>query len=74
MEITIGVQNLSRELVVETDQSADDVAKAVRKALDGASALELKDAKGRLIIVPSATIAYVEIGSGEQRPVGFGSL
>ncbi|MFV2145723.1 MULTISPECIES: DUF3107 domain-containing protein [Isoptericola] len=74
MEITIGVQNLSRELVVETDQSADDVAKAVRKALDGASALELKDAKGRLIIVPSATIGYVEIGSGEQRPVGFGSL
>ncbi|MCK0117404.1 DUF3107 domain-containing protein [Isoptericola sp. S6320L] len=74
MEITIGVQNLSRELVVETDQSAEDVAKAVRKALDGAPALELKDAKGRLIIVPSATIGYVEIGSGEQRPVGFGSL
>ncbi|WP_402464099.1 DUF3107 domain-containing protein [Isoptericola aurantiacus] len=74
MEITIGVQNLNRELVVETDQSAEDVAKAVRKALDGGGVLELNDSKGRQIIVPTATLGYVEIGSGDQRPVGFGSL
>ncbi|GAA1973289.1 hypothetical protein GCM10009718_06510 [Isoptericola halotolerans] len=74
MEITIGVQNLSRELVFETDQKADDVAKAVRKALDGGPALEFTDTKGRQIIVPTATLGYVEIGTGDQRPVGFGSL
>ncbi|GAA4736747.1 hypothetical protein GCM10023216_32540 [Isoptericola chiayiensis] len=74
MEITIGVQNLNRELVVETDQKPEEVAKAVRAALDGAPSLELKDSKGKLVIVPTASLGYVEIGSGEQRPVGFGSL
>lgn len=74
MEITIGVQNLNRELVVETDQKADDVAQAVRTALEGGPALEITDNKGRQIIVPTAALGYVEIGSGDQRPVGFGSL
>ncbi|PFG42382.1 uncharacterized protein DUF3107 [Isoptericola jiangsuensis] len=74
MEITIGVQNLTRELVVETDLKPEGAAKAVRKALEDGTPLEITDAKGRLVIVPSSTIGYVEIGSGEQRPVGFGSL
>ncbi|CAM3489581.1 DUF3107 domain-containing protein [Isoptericola cucumis] len=74
MEITIGVQNLARELVVETEQPADDVAKAVQDALADSGTLELTDTRGRRIIVPTATIGYVEIGAEEQRPVGFGSL
>ncbi|MCF4123497.1 DUF3107 domain-containing protein [Antribacter sp. KLBMP9083] len=73
MEVTIGVQNLPRELVIETDLTADAVATAVQKAIAG-SALELTDTRGRRLIVPSATIGYVEIGSEEQRRVGFGSL
>jgi phage tail sheath gpL-like len=74
VEVTIGVQNLPRELVVETDETADKVTDAVRKALEGAPALELTDSRGRRIIVPTATIGYVEIGTEEQRRVGFGSL
>ncbi|WP_418277686.1 DUF3107 domain-containing protein [Isoptericola jiangsuensis] len=74
MEITIGVQNLARELVVETDQSAEDLAKTVRKALGGDGVLEITDSRGRQVLVPAATIGYVEIGSGDQRPVGFNSL
>jgi hypothetical protein len=74
VEITIGVQNLARELVVETDLKPEVAAKAVRKALEDGTPLEITDDKGRLVIVPAATLGYVQIGSGEQRPVGFGSL
>lgn len=74
MEITIGVQNLPRELVVESDQTADQVAAAVAAALGGKPALELVDSRGRRIIVPTASIGYVEIGSESKGRVGFGTL
>jgi len=74
VEVTIGVQNLARELVVETDETKDAVAAAVSAALAGGPALELLDSRGRRVIVPTASIGYVEIGTEEQRRVGFGSL
>ena len=74
MEVTIGVQNHPRELVIETDLSADRVAHAVAEALAGTPALQLTDNRGRRIIVPTAVIAYIEIGTEGQRRVGFGSL
>ena len=73
MDVTIGVQHLPREVVVETDQSADAVATAVKKALTGGP-LELTDARGRRVIIPGSAIGYVEIGSEEQRKVGFGAV
>ena len=36
--------------------------------------LRLTDAKGRLVIIPSNVLAYVEIGAEGPRPVGFGAL
>jgi len=33
--------------------------------------LELTDSKGRIIIVPSGAVAFVEIGTEENRRVGF---
>ncbi len=74
MEITIGVQHVARELVIDTDQTADAVAKAVAKALDGDGALELTDTRGRRVIVPSRTLGYVEIGGDETRKVGFHNI
>ncbi len=74
MEITIGVQNLTRELVIETDQTSDEVTTVVKEALDGGSSIELTDSRGRRIIVPSSSVGYVEIGTEAQRRVGFGSL
>lgn len=73
MEITIGVQHMTRELVVETDQTAAAVAKAVSKALESGTPLELTDTRGRRIIVPSANLGYIEIGD-ETRKVGFHNL
>ena len=74
MDITIGVQNLARELVIESDQSSDDVAREVSAALDGKQFLELRDVRGRRLLVPTASIGYVEIGSEKTGRVGFGSL
>jgi len=74
VEITIGVQNLARELVVETDDTAEAVTTAVREAIADGGVLELTDARGRTLLVPTATIGYVELGAEEQRKVGFGAL
>ncbi|MGO1317894.1 MAG: DUF3107 domain-containing protein [Cellulomonadaceae bacterium] len=74
MEITIGVQHLPRELVLETDESADSVAKSVAKALTDGSILELTDTKGRRVLVPVRSLGYIELGSEEQRRVGFGTV
>ncbi|KGM08612.1 DUF3107 domain-containing protein [Cellulomonas carbonis] len=74
MEITIGVQNVARELVVDTDRTADEVAAEVARALETGAPLQVTDTRGRRILVPSSTIGYVEIGGDEARRVGFHNL
>lgn len=70
MEITIGVLHLPRELVVETDKASQAVAEDVRKSLESGAPLDLTDTRGRRVIVPAATVGYVEIAE-ETRKVGF---
>lgn len=72
MEVKIGVQNANRELVIDTDQSGDDVEKAVGQALEN-GVLSLTDVKGRRVLVPADKLAYVEIGSPTVGQVGFRS-
>lgn len=74
MEIKIGIQNVGREIVLESNQDADAVAKLVAEAISGQTELRLQDEKGRQIIVPAKVIGYVELGAQEQRRVGFGAL
>ncbi|WP_420836457.1 DUF3107 domain-containing protein [Cellulomonas endophytica] len=74
VDITIGVQHLPRELVLESDQTADEVAAAVAAAIEGGTTLELRDSKGRRVIVPTASLGYVELGSESKGRVGFGSV
>jgi len=72
MEVKIGVQNANRELVIDSRESADDVEKAVTKALgDDDGVLTLTDAKGRRVLVPVARLAYVEIGTTTVGQVGY---
>lgn len=72
MEIRIGIANTGRELNFETTESADAVRKSVGEALDaGAAHVTFADSKGNSYIVPTASLAFVELGTEESRRVGF---
>ena len=75
MEIKIGIQQLSRELTVESPLTPAEVETMVTEALEGtAKVLVLEDEKGRKVMVPTAQLAYVEIGELSVRRVGFGAM
>ncbi|GIT79531.1 ATP-binding protein [Leifsonia sp. LS1] len=72
MEIRIGIVNAPRELGFESAQSPDEIAQQVETAVTGGAAvLKLTDDKGRVYVVPTAGIAYVEVGAEESRRIGF---
>ncbi|MEU7859046.1 MULTISPECIES: DUF3107 domain-containing protein [unclassified Nonomuraea] len=73
MEVKIGVRSVHRELVVETELSSEQVEEEIRNALAAdRGVFSITDAKGRRVIVPVASIGFIEIGEDESRPVGFG--
>jgi len=73
VEVKVGIQMAPRELVVETAASPDEVEQALAIALADGTLFVLNDSKGRTLLVPSAKIAYVELGTEEQRKIGFGA-
>jgi mannose/fructose-specific phosphotransferase system component IIA len=74
VEVKIGVQHATRELVLDASDSAADVEKMVAKALaDDEGILTLTDTKGRTVLVPVKKLAYVEIGTSSVGQVGFRS-
>ena len=75
MEVRIGVKGAPRELVLDSNQTADEIEKAVDAALkDGATTITLTDEKGRRVVVAADKLAYVEIAESEGRRVGFGAI
>jgi Protein of unknown function (DUF3107) len=72
MEVRIGIQNSPRELGFESTESPAAVQKTVADAIEnGSTHLTLTDEGGRLYIVPTASLAYVEVGTEKTRRVGF---
>ena len=72
VDIRIGIANSPREISFESAQTSNEVETIVAKALDGdASFLKLADDKGKVYIVPVASLSYVEVGSEESRRIGF---
>jgi Protein of unknown function (DUF3107) len=72
VDIRIGILNAPRELSFESAQTAAEISEQVASALsNGTAFLKLTDNKGKLFIVPTAGIAYVEVGTEESRRVGF---
>ncbi len=72
MEVKIGVQFAPRELVLESEQSPEDVEKAVAEAFATESGLlTLLDERGRRVVVPADKLVYVEIAEAQTRRVGF---
>ena len=72
MDIRIGIANTARELSFETSQSPAEIEKLVAEALESeAKFIKLTDDKGKVYIVPSASVTYLEIAPAESRRVGF---
>ncbi|QKE84016.1 DUF3107 domain-containing protein [Arthrobacter sp. NEB 688] len=73
MEVTIGVQNVARELSLETNADADEVAAAVDAALASPEGiLRLTDTKGRTVLVPGRSVGWIQVGESDKGKVGFG--
>ncbi|MEY2694474.1 MAG: hypothetical protein RL142_822 [Actinomycetota bacterium] len=72
MEIKIGLRNVPREIVFESEQSPQEVEQIVANAMDaGAKVIKLVDNKGKLFLVPLDALGYIEVGAEEARRVGF---
>ena len=72
MEVKIGVQNVAREITLESSQTADEIAALVDQAVASGGTLRLTDDKGRTVVVPTGVLSYVEAGIETERRVGFG--
>jgi Protein of unknown function (DUF3107) len=72
VEVKIGIQSAPRELVLETNEPADDVEQALASAVEHGGVFTLQDDKGGKVLVPADKIAYVEFAGNEVRRVGFG--
>jgi Protein of unknown function (DUF3107) len=72
VEVKIGISDSPRELVFRSTQTQAEVEKLVSAAMvKDSDILSLTDDKGRKFLVPTAKIAYVEIGAADVRRVGF---
>jgi hypothetical protein len=72
VDVKIGIKQSARELSFESNESASSIESTLSAAYAGGSAtVKFTDNKGRQFLVPTDSIAYVEIGAEETRRVGF---
>lgn len=77
MEVKIGIQSVPRELVVDTDATAEQVERELTAALsaaEGKAVFALTTQKGGRVLVPADKIAFVEFNTDQARRVGFGNI
>lgn len=77
MEVKIGIQSIPRELVVDTDATAEEIERDLAAALgakDGPAVFALSTQKGGRVLIPADKIAFVEFGADQSRRVGFGNI
>ncbi|MFS2295369.1 MAG: DUF3107 domain-containing protein [Actinomadura sp.] len=74
MQVRIGVQNVPKELVIDTDLSADEIQNVLADALSRPGGIfALQDRRAGRVVVPAERVGYLEISEDEPRSVGFGS-
>lgn len=77
MDVRIGVLHTMKEIEVELPADADraEIKSRIDEALaDDDKALWLTDRHGKDVAIPSARIAYIELGSADtERRIGFGA-
>ena len=77
MEVKIGIQSVPRELIVETDATAEEIERGLTAALaaaDGKAIFALTTQKGGRLLVPADKIAFIEFSTDQARRVGFGNI
>ena len=77
MEVKIGIQSIPRELVVETDGTAEEIERDLAAALSARRrprAARAGHPKGGRVLIPADKIAFIEFGSEQSRRVGFGNI
>lgn len=76
MDVRIGVTQAPREINIELAEDVDreELKSRVEAALAGATdVLWISDKRGKDVAIPSAKIAYIELGSADgDRKIGFG--
>jgi hypothetical protein len=77
VDVRIGVLHTMKEIEVELPADADraEIKSRIDEALaDDDKALWLTDRHGKDVAIPSARIAYIELGSSDtERRIGFGA-
>ena len=77
MEVKIGIQSIPRELVVDTDATAEEIERDLAAALavaGGKGILALTTQKGGRVLVPADKVAFIEFSTDQARRVGFGNI
>ena len=74
MDVKVGIQHVSREVVLDSGETAEDIEEAFGDALANDTLLRLKDTHGRQVLIPAGKIAYIDLGEENARRVGFGTL
>jgi hypothetical protein len=77
VEVKIGMQSVQRELIVETDATAEEIERSLTAALaaaDGKAIFALTTQKGGRVLVPADKIAFIEFSTDQARRVGFGNI
>lgn len=74
MDVRIGISDVAREMTLRTTQTGDELVAALGAALESNSLFEVTDEKGRRVLIPAAKVGYLDLGTEDSRPVGFGSL
>ncbi|WEV75015.1 DUF3107 domain-containing protein [Bifidobacterium sp. ESL0800] len=74
MDVELGIQNVARPVNFTTDNSAEEVSKAISDAVSKGEPIDLVDDKDRHIMVPAGALGYAIVGSETKHAVGFGAL
>lgn len=72
MDIKIGLADSPRELTIKLPEGQEDIIATVEQAISGGQAtLKVEDDKGRIYLIRTDRIVYVEQATAAARSVGF---
>lgn len=71
MKVVIGIQNVTRELMMDVEMSPEEFTNTVTAAMNNDTHLQLTDSQGQQYIIPGKAIAYAQVTSTQPRRVGF---